>query len=86
MGVGWSGVILWHQPKLHALLQGKSLNISIYQSDVPDMLHEKKQLYIYVYMLFLVFDGTLRKSSIAMEHGPFEDVFRIKHGDIPLLC
>ena len=26
------------------------------------------------------------KSNIAMENGPFEDVFPIKHGDIPLLC
>ena len=34
----------------------------------------------------LVDSGTLRKSNIAMEHGPFEDVFPIKHGDIPLLC
>ena len=23
---------------------------------------------------------------IAMENGPFEDVFTIKHGDIPLPC
>ena len=29
---------------------------------------------------------TLRQSNIAMEHGPFEDVFPIKTGDIPLLC
>ena len=26
------------------------------------------------------------KSYIAMENGPFEDVFPIKNGDIPLLC
>ena len=29
---------------------------------------------------------TLRQSNIAMGNGPFEDVFPIKHGDIPLLC
>ena len=29
---------------------------------------------------------TLRQSNIAMENGPFEDVFPIKNGDIPLLC
>ena len=29
---------------------------------------------------------TLWSSNIAMEHGPFEDVFPIKFGDIPLLC
>ena len=29
---------------------------------------------------------TLRQSNMAMENGPFEDVFPIKHGDIPLLC
>ena len=29
---------------------------------------------------------TLRYSNIAMENGPFEDVFPIKHRDIPLLC
>ena len=32
------------------------------------------------------FHVTLRESNIAMENGPFEDVFPIKHGDIPLLC
>ena len=32
------------------------------------------------------FSDTLRSSNIAMENGPFEDVFPIKHGDIPLLC
>ncbi len=26
------------------------------------------------------------KSNIEMENGPFEDVFPIKDGDIPLLC
>ena len=26
---------------------------------------------------------TLRQSNIAMENGSFEDVFPIKHGDIP---
>ena len=31
------------------------------------------------------FHVTLRESNIAMENGPFEDVFPIKHGDIPLL-
>ena len=31
-------------------------------------------------------NGTLRQSNIAMENGSFEDVFPIKHGDIPLLC
>jgi len=25
-------------------------------------------------------------SNMSMENGPFEDVFPIKHGDIPLLC
>ena len=29
---------------------------------------------------------TLRKTNIAMENGPFEDVFPIENGDIPLLC
>ena len=30
---------------------------------------------------------TLRESNIAMDNGPFENVFRnIKNGDIPLLC
>ena len=29
---------------------------------------------------------TLRQSNIAMENGPFEDVFPIKNGDIPWLC
>ena len=29
---------------------------------------------------------TLRYSNIAMENGPFEDGFPIKHRDIPLLC
>ena len=29
---------------------------------------------------------TLRKSNIAMENGPFEDVFPVKNRDIPLLC
>ena len=28
---------------------------------------------------------TLRQSNIAMENGPFEDVFPIKHGQILLL-
>ena len=26
------------------------------------------------------------KPTIAMKNGPFEDVFPIKHGDLPLLC
>ena len=26
---------------------------------------------------------TLRSTNIARENGPFEDVFRIEHGDIP---
>ena len=29
---------------------------------------------------------TLRQTNIAMENGPFEDVFPMKHGEIPLLC
>ena len=29
------------------------------------------------------FGGTLRESNIAMKNKPFEDVFPIKHGDIP---
>ena len=29
---------------------------------------------------------TLRQTNIAMENGPFEDVFPIENGDIPLLC
>ena len=28
---------------------------------------------------------TLRQTNIAMENGPFEDVFPIEHVDIPLL-
>ena len=28
----------------------------------------------------------VHSGDIAMENGPFEDVFPIKHGDIPLLC
>ena len=28
---------------------------------------------------------TLRQSKIAMENGPFEDVFPIENGNIPLL-
>ena len=28
---------------------------------------------------------TLRQTYIAMEHGPFEDVFSIVNGDFPLL-
>ena len=31
-------------------------------------------------------DITLRYTNIAMENGPFEDVFPIEHGDFPLLC
>ena len=27
-----------------------------------------------------------KKPNVAMKHGPFEDVFPIEHGDIPLLC
>ena len=30
--------------------------------------------------------GTLRQTNIAMENEPFEDVFPIENGDIPLLC
>ena len=33
-----------------------------------------------------VFSLTLRKSNIAMENPPFEDVFPIQDGDFPLLC
>ncbi len=29
---------------------------------------------------------TLRQSNIAIENGPFEDVFPINNGDFPLLC
>ena len=29
---------------------------------------------------------TLRKTNVAMENGPFEDVFSIENGDISLLC
>ena len=28
----------------------------------------------------------LQQTSIAMENGPFEDVFPIQNGDIPWLC
>ena len=31
-------------------------------------------------------EATLRDTNIAMENGPFEDVFPIENGDIPLLC
>ena len=31
-------------------------------------------------------ENDLQSVSIAMENGPFEDVFPIKNGDIPLLC
>ena len=34
----------------------------------------------------LVPGATLPKTNVAMENGPFEDVFPIKNGDIPLLC
>ena len=27
-----------------------------------------------------------RQTNIATENGPFQDVFAIEHGDIPLLC
>ena len=30
--------------------------------------------------------GLKKKPNIAMENGPLEDVFLIKHGDLPLLC
>ena len=34
--------------------------------------------------LLLTFrEGTLRQTNIAMENGPFEDVFPIENGDIP---
>ena len=33
-------------------------------------------------LLFRVHSGN---RNVALEHGPFEDVFPIKHGDIPLL-
>ena len=29
---------------------------------------------------------TILESNIAMENGPFEDVFPIQDGDFPLLC
>ena len=32
------------------------------------------------------FAHTLRQTNIAMEHGPFEDVFPIEHGDIQSAC
>ncbi len=31
-------------------------------------------------------DSTLRWTNIAIENGPFEDVFPIENGNIPLLC
>ena len=42
----------------------------------------------------LIYDGyilpsvytTLQQSNIAMENGPFEDVYPIKNGGFPLLC
>ena len=34
----------------------------------------------------LVSFGCVHSSNIAMENGPLEDVFRIEHGDLPLLC
>ena len=36
--------------------------------------------------VFFEFRVALGETNIAMENGPFEDVFPIKHGDIPLLC
>ena len=38
--------------------------------------------------LSFVFRGviTLWETNIAMEYGPVEDLFRIDHGHIPLLC
>ena len=30
--------------------------------------------------------GTLRQTNMAMNNGPFEEVFPIKNGDFPLPC
>ena len=39
----------------------------------------------FAHMQFFIFNHT-PVSNIAMENGPFEDVFPIKNEDIPLLC
>ena len=46
------------------------------------MRHNDGHLSIRLFVLVT----TLPETNIAMENGPFEDVFPIKNGDIPWLC
>ena len=47
------------------------------------MKQQKNVLRVHILDLYRV---TLPKTNIAMENGPFQDVFPIENGDIPLLC
>ena len=38
---------------------------------------------IFRWTMLIFWGGTLRESNIAMKNNRFEDVFPIKHGDIP---
>ena len=75
-------------PKVQQLIKdGGNPGRPKYDPEIHPKIILSFELCMFIYLKdFQTIILTLRYSNIALENGPFEDVFPIKDGDIPLLC